>query len=150
MEELDVEIEFPRFPKEKQDQIRQLVAYTTLMGLDGKDLISIGGKLDRLKIKNEVARNRAIIENMVKEKTIVAVGKDKDMRLRWAYITPTGRYWFRDADWSDVTITSASTGKTKTVVIPSWHNFGRFRVDQNRNLPNVMLCVYNGEILLNF
>ena len=45
----DLEINFKRFPREKQEQIRQLVNYATLMGLDGKDLISIGSKLERIK-----------------------------------------------------------------------------------------------------
>lgn len=150
MEELDVTIEFSRFPKEKQEQIRQLVAYTMLMGLDGKDLVSIGGKLDRLKTKSEIVRNRAIIENMLNEKLIVPVGKDKDMRHRWAYITPNGRYYFKDSGWRSVIITNSKTGKTQTVPIPSWYNFGRYRVGNNRELANIMLCVYNGEILLNF
>lgn len=150
MDELDVEIEFPRFPKEKQDQIRQLVSYVTLMGLDGKDLVSIGGKLDRLKVKNEIMRNRAVVDNMLNEKKIVTVGKDKDMRQRWAYVTPTGRYYFEDTDWRFVTIRSAKTGKVQTVPVPSWYNFGRYRVGNNRELANIMLCVYNGEIQLNF
>jgi len=50
------ELEFKRFPKEKQEQVRQLVAYANLMGLDGKDLVSIGGKLERLKSSNERRR----------------------------------------------------------------------------------------------
>lgn len=150
MDELDVEIEFPRFPKEKQDQIRQLVSYVTLMGLDGKDLVSIGGKLDRLKVKNEIMRNRAVVDNMLAEKVIVTVGKDRDMRHRWAYITPNGRYYFKDCDWRSVTITNSKTAKTQTMPVPSWYNFGRYRVGNNRELPNIMLCVYNGEILLNF
>lgn len=150
MDELDVELEFSRFPKEKQDQIRGLVSYTTMMGLTGKDLISIGGKLDRLKVKNEILKNRKVIDNMVAEKTIVAVGKDKDMTRRWAYVTATARYYFTDVTWRGVTITNARTNKTQFVRIPNHYNFGRYRVGNNRDLPNVMLCVHNGEIVLNF
>lgn len=150
MEELDVEIEFPRFPKEKQDQIRQLVAYVTLMGLDGKDLVSIGGKLDRLKAKNEIMRNRAVIDNMLKEKVIVTVGKDKDMRSRWAYITPAGRYYFSNADWYGVKIVNSKTGVQKSLPVVNFYNFGRYRVGNNRELANVMLNVYHGDIPLNF
>jgi hypothetical protein len=150
MDELDVELEFPRFPKEKQEQIRGLVSYTTMMGLTGKDLISIGGKLDRLKTRNEIMRNRAVLEDMIKEKTLVAVGKDKNMRHRWAYVTAGGRYYFKDADWRNVTITSARTNKTQTVKVPSQYNLGRYTISNNRDLAHVMLCVHHGEILLNF
>ena len=47
------ELIFRRFPEDKQEQIRQLVAYTTLMGLSGTDLVSIGGKLNRIEEKNQ-------------------------------------------------------------------------------------------------
>lgn len=43
------ELKFRRFSEDKQEQVRQLVAYTTLMGLSGKDLISIGTKLERIR-----------------------------------------------------------------------------------------------------
>jgi hypothetical protein len=57
----EIDIEFKRFSKEKQEQIRQLVAYTTLMGLTGKDLVSIGGKLERMKEAEERKRRLAIV-----------------------------------------------------------------------------------------
>ena len=59
----EIEIEFKRFSKEKQEQIRQLVAYTTLMGLTGKDLVSIGGKLERMKEAEERKRRLAIVKS---------------------------------------------------------------------------------------
>jgi hypothetical protein len=51
--ELEEELLFKRFPADKQEQVRQLVAYAQLMGLDGKDLVSIGGKLDHIKASAE-------------------------------------------------------------------------------------------------
>ena len=150
MDELDVSIEFSRFPPEKQEQIRALVSYTTMMGLSGKDLISIGGKLDRIKTKSEIANNRHIIDQMIAEKVIRTVGKDKDMRDRWAYIHGDTRYYFEDSHWGSVHIINSKTGRSKTVSVASYYQFGKYRPGNNRELANTMLNVYHGEILLNF
>ena len=55
------DLKFRRFSKEKQEQIRQLVVYATMMSLSGKDLISIGGVLDRRGSVNEYKARVAII-----------------------------------------------------------------------------------------
>ncbi len=57
------ELIFRRFPAEKQDQVRGLVEYAMLMGLNGRDLVSIGGKLDRLKLITEREQNIRTIES---------------------------------------------------------------------------------------
>lgn len=150
MDELDVSIEFSRFPPEKQEQIRALVSYTTMMGLTGKDLISIGGKLDRLKTKNEIANNRRIIDQMLTDKIIRTVGKDKDMRRRWVYLQGGTRYYFTDTHWGSVTVANPKTGQRRNITIPSFYQFGRYRVYNNRDVANIMLNVHFGEIMLNF
>lgn len=66
---------FTRFPAEKQDQVRGLVEYATLMGLTGKDLISIGGKLDRLKLAQAKRSNLEIIKGF----KILPIGNDKKL-----------------------------------------------------------------------
>lgn len=62
MEEI---FELKRFPKDKHEQIAGLVQYATLMGLTGRDLVSIGGKMDRDHAKKERARRKEICESMV-------------------------------------------------------------------------------------
>lgn len=62
MEEI---FELKRFPKDKHEQIAGLVQYATLMGLTGKDLVSIGGKMDRDNAKKERARRLEICNSMV-------------------------------------------------------------------------------------
>lgn len=62
MEEI---FELKRFPKDKHEQIAGLVQYATLMGLTGRDLVSIGGKMDRDHAKKERARRLEICESMV-------------------------------------------------------------------------------------
>ena len=37
-----------RFSRDKQEQIRQFVSYAQMMGLSGKDIRSIGDKIDRI------------------------------------------------------------------------------------------------------
>ena len=43
-------MEFKRFSEDKQEQIRQFVSYAQMMGLTGKDIRSIGDKLDRRRV----------------------------------------------------------------------------------------------------
>ena len=62
MEEI---FELKRFPKDKHEQIAGLVQYATLMGLSGRDLVSIGGKMDRDNVKKERARRLDICKSMV-------------------------------------------------------------------------------------
>lgn len=147
MESLDEEVllEFKRFPAEKQEQVRGLVNYATLMGLTGKDLVSIGGKLDRIKVKQEITRNRAIVNGM----DVRPVGKDKDCNRRWAWKSADGTlYHFTGGGWYDVVITNMSTKKSNRSSVPEHYPFGNFVLHRNRQLPNVMLNVYHGQVKL--
>ena len=151
MEQLENELEddelyFRRFPQEKQDSIRALVSYTTLMGLSGKDLISIGGRLDRLRAKREAERNRDIILGM----DIRHVGKDQDLRTRWAYIDNGGtRYTFDDPDWYNVRIKNHATNTTSRVNVLEHYDCKKVRsLKHNRHLANIMLNVHFGQIKL--
>ena len=58
------EIIFCRLPEAKQPQVRQLVQWARLLGLTGRDLISIGGKLDRATAQQELRRNKEIALGM--------------------------------------------------------------------------------------
>jgi len=146
-EEIETEeLIFKRFPADKQEQVRALVNYATLMGLNGKDLVSIGGKLDRIKVRREIDANREIIDSM----NLQRVGKDPSMRYRWSYISNGVRYYFDQADWYGVRLRSSAANKTKTVVVANSYELGRWRYDDNVFLPDVMLNVYHGHILLNF
>ena len=146
MDELYEELNFKRFAPEKQEQIRQLVAYTTMLGLTGKDLVSIGGKLDRIKARNEINDNR----NLVLTIPVRTIGKDDTMRTRWAYVYDGTTYHFTDPGWWSVKIKNTKTNKTKTVVISEFYEFGKFNINGNRYLPNIMLNVYRGDIKLDF
>lgn len=137
---------FKRFSKEKQEQIHALVNYATLMGLDGKDLVSIGGKLDRIKTKRITMQNRAIVESMA----IDTIGKDSTCWERWSYKDSSGTlYYFNSANWYDVTIKNTKTGKKDDCMIVEHYDVGRWRYKGNTyDLANVMLNVYHGHIKL--
>lgn len=142
----EMEMEFKRFPAEKQDQIRQLVSYTTLLGLTGKDLVSIGGKLDRIKQRAEIERNREIVKGM----EVRTIGKDTHMRRRWAHKANDTTYYFFDAGWCEVKIKNTKTNVTKATSWVDFYEFGKFNIGGNTRLPNIMLNVYYGNIKLDF
>lgn len=144
---------FRRFPAEKQDQVRGLVNYAMLMGLTGKDLVSIGGKLDRIAKNREAQQNREIVENII-AKQCRFIGKDqKDYKhqrdpRRWIYTDGNGLGWrFESVDYWGAKVTSLSTNVSKRVIF-SRYPFGTSRVQYH--MKNVMLAVYHGEIVLNF
>ena len=146
MEE-EVLLEFTRFPEEKQDQIRQLVSYCTLMGLTGKDLVSIGGKLDRIKRRKELESNLAIGLSY----DCIPVGKSKTERTKnenrkWYYTSPGGIKYRFDRDGSYfLTIRNCNTNKQKQVY------FDFLVAGPNNNYrANVMANVHHGVIQLNF
>jgi hypothetical protein len=88
---------FKRFPEEKQDQVRGLIEYVTLMGLTGKDLVSIGGKLDRIKLAQAKSANLAVVNSY----KCLPIGNDKNSSIRerlidrrFKLMTPRGYYTF--------------------------------------------------------
>lgn len=143
---------FKRFPAEKQDQVRALVNYATLMGLNGKDLVSIGGKLDRIKAKREKERLRVIADEVANGCTLI--GNDRkasrkgDNPTRWNYTDGTGRKWkFDNADYWQVRVTN-DAGVTKKFRDLPRYDIGR--ASPMWTLKQVMLAVHEGEIVLNF
>lgn len=156
-EELEKEKEliFRRFSLDKQEQIRQLVAYTTLMGLTGKDLVSIGGKLSRLEDKNEAMRQIEIAKSY--ESSIVPVGKTASERKKnegysWVYTDGNGLRWKFDTNsmWS-MNIRSMSTGKTKHVYLNRSLPAGVRRLCKGKMyMYNALIALHQGEFILNF
>lgn len=140
------ELKFKRFSDDKQEQVRQLVAYTTLMGLTGKDLISIGNKLER---------NRRIAE------------EDKIWSMLESYnITPNGRYAGRDArkgyydsftidhnnkkyqidnmSWYNATVRNLKNKKQKTLPVKEYDEASVVR--HNHYVVRIMMNIYNKDI----
>jgi len=145
------ELIFKRFPKEKQDQVRGLVEYATLMGLSGKDLVSIGGKLDRLKKIEQKENNLATISGF----ECLPIGKDPatpekfDERFKLKGVT--GAYNFEtngDGYWR---VYSAATKKSKThyTLTAGDYELGSVRWHRRCRYA-ILLDIANGKLLLNF
>lgn len=142
---------FRRFPAEKQDQVRQLVGYAMLMGLSGKDLVSIGGKLDRLKAAQEKKTMLAVLDEMMSRCT--PIGKDakkwKTMRdpNRFDYVDATGRKWkFENVDYYGARITS-DAGVTQKLRLNNHYDVGR---SSKYYMKQVLMNIHHGHFQLNF
>ena len=108
------EITFKRFPESKQEQIRQFVAYAQMCGLSGKDIRSIGDKLDRERKTEERRANMEIVQGF----ECLNIGDDAKrhdkkyhLNQRFKLKTATGTYNFV-YDWYGFTVTSLKTKKT--------------------------------------
>lgn len=142
---------FRRFPAEKQDQVRALVNYATLMGLNGKDLVSIGGKLDRLKAAHEKKAMLAVLEEMMER--CKPIGKDtlkwKTIRdpNRFTYVDGAGRKWkFEDVGYYGARITS-DTGVTQKMRLTDYYDIGR---NSRYYMKQVLMNIHYGKFQLNF
>jgi hypothetical protein len=51
-------LKLKRFSEDKHEQIEQLIVWCQMMGLTGRDLVSIGGKLDRMNSPETKIRDR--------------------------------------------------------------------------------------------
>ena len=146
---------FKRFPKEKQDQVRGLVEYATLMGLSGKDLVSIGGKLDRIKQAQEKIRNMEIVNGF----ECLPIGIDrgaskssKNDRLdeRFKIKTANGAYNFQNhfGRWDIKSLA------TKTVIryqASNTYDYDFGRIPYPRRQRYILLMdIATNKLLLNF
>lgn len=112
-EELAQDLTFRRFSLEKQDQIRQLVAYTTLLGLTGNDLISIGGRLERLTRSREVRQNRQLAQEQY-DSLYEVWQNSRNYGKKFIYTDSSDiKYSIETDHWLGVSVTNNKTGKSK-------------------------------------
>jgi len=148
-------IEFKRFPKDKQEQIRQFVAYAQMCGLSGKDIRSIGDKLDR--------QAKAILKQqnleIVKGFDCLPIGDDRRHQKHKSYYqqvlsnrfklkTARGDYNFK-RDWASWDIKSLSTGVYKRYHPSEDHELGIMNWD-HRPRYSVLLDIAQGKLKLDF
>jgi len=147
------ELFFKRFPESKQDQVRQLVSFATLMGLTGKDLVSIGGKLDRIKVAQDLKNRKQIIAGYV----VSPIGKDanhskseqeRKMQSRFKLETANGVYHFQHNHYNGFTVTNPRT-KIKVNHTAQYRDWGRLSWIV-RDRYNVLMDVHEGLLQLNF
>lgn len=147
-EELKNDLTFKRFSPEKQEQIRQLVAYTALMGLDGKDLVSIGGKLDRIAKRQELDRNLEIGRSYV----ITPVGKNQKERnsnknTKWYFVDSSGKKWRFDKGSYSFYVFARNC---ETNVQRQFEIYSLVSKPVSNFPANVMANYHHGHIKLNF
>lgn len=133
-----------RFDPSKHQQLEEFIAWVRMMGLTGRDLVSLGGQMDRMQQREEVTSNRAIVEGMQLDR----VGSDRSIEERWTVKTVNGRYRF-DVDYSAVQITSYQTKKRMT-----WHCHRNYELGKmhwrKRVKYEVMLDWHHGKLVLDF
>ena len=141
-EEIEVELEFKRFSKDKQEQVRQLVAYTTLMGLTGKDLVSIGGKLDRIQQRKELERKLHI----VKSYDVKPIGKDKKAEGRFK-LHLNGVWYHFTITYNTVQIANQTTKRALRQHYDVESGWGRvpWRL---REVYHILWALHEGKIVL--
>jgi hypothetical protein len=133
-----------RFNKDKHEQLEQLIAWCTLMGLEGKDLVSLGGHLDRAK-KSAEAKSNTELANSIK---FDSVGGDTEMRNKWSTKNTHGRYTFEEATWGRVNITSNKTKIRRTFNL-QYYELGRASWRTRARLQSA-LNIIHGNIVLDF
>ena len=137
-----------RFDKSKQDQIEQLIEYAQLLGLSGRDLVAIGGKLDREQAKIRKHANMEIVRGF----DCITIGADTKYELdkRFKLKTVSGAYNFEDDGWSRWEITSLKTKVKRSWRVDSYE-YDLPRTDyRTRQRYALLLDIANGRLQLNF
>lgn len=140
-----------RFPEGKHEQIRQLIFMAQLSGLSGRDLVSIGGWIDRNKKSAEYRANKDRIDALIERGIIRTIGADPKEQIvnRFKYKGANGDYNLQFDGWRLWICTSMKT-KVRQNFVPTnriwpghihWHR---------RYFYNCVLDIIDNQIQLNF
>lgn len=142
------ELKFKRFSEDKQEQIRQLIAYTSLMGLSGKDLISIGNKLERIRKNAEAEKIWSLLDSF----KVQGTGRYTDRNFRRAYVDDFKfeyggvTYHAQYTSWDRTTFRLNAKGKTKSKSVSMKDYDEAYYVSHNQHIVRVILNVYNKDV----
>ena len=137
-----------RFDPDKHEQLIGLLQWCQLMGLTGKDLVSLGGHISRIQVAEQARTNVALVDGLECQ----PIGQDKtsNMDQRWKY--RQGDIWFHFQEQggygSRIKVTNTKTKMTK-IFNPGYYELGRKRWRTALRY-RAMLDVVNGKILLDF
>jgi len=154
-QELEKELIFKRFPEEKQEQVRGLVSYATLMGLTGKDLVSIGQKLVRMDVAHEKRSNSARIADFVCH-PVDRNGRELDIDSAFKLKTARGSYTFEQRGGLRWVVTSSKTRVKKTHSIHNrdagfaGRSSGWYTSSYLHRRQQVLLDIADGHLVLDF
>ena len=144
-------LHFKRFSAEKQDQIRALVNYATLMGLDGRDLVSIGNKLNRIAARRKIKYNQDITDDMLTHVELIGLDRKKPTldHTRFVYVDAVGTRWRFDCiSFCSVTVTNMTT-EVKKEFSRHYDKYDLGRADR-WTMRQVLMNLHDGMIQLNF
>lgn len=140
----------PRFSNDKQDQVEQLIEYAQLLGLTGRDLVAIGGKIDRLQAKQRKEANMIIVKGF----ECLPVGRDDktawDLDKRFKLKTSSGTYNFDSGGWDSWTITSLKTKVKKGYSVDPYEYDLPNTEWRTKQRYTMLLDIANGKFSLNF
>lgn len=145
---METSFKLKRFSADKQDQVEALVSYATMLGLTGSDLVSIGGKMNRMQASAERKRNTEIVAGM---HTVSRGHRDIDTDFKmqnalgdWYVFRFTG--WYQYGCWD---VSNPKTKVMKSHVVTTAYEVGG--TGHRRRMKNlVLLDVYNGVFKLDF
>lgn len=98
-----------RFSDAKYAQVEQLISYSQLLGLNGTDLIAIGGKLERQAAKARKLENLKIIEGFV----CLPVGRDHKNNINKRFKIEGAHSHYRFENRAYATLWTVINTKTK-------------------------------------
>lgn len=143
-----------RWPKEKQDQIKQLIAYAEMCGLSGKDLVSLGNHLDRQLVMSTTQSLVSLVHTM----PIALLDGDKTRpwyeqkwwNVPWSIIAPNGFcYSVSHGDFMRFRCES-ETGVTHQVTSYGYYQWPRHWGWRKRHSYSFVLDIENGTIKLDW
>ena len=136
-----------RFDKGKHDQLEQLIAWSQMMGLSGKDLVSLGGHIARSEARTQAVANQNAVDAMGCE----PIGRDQSIEHRWKLQSHGIVYWFEHNGYGDaVKIINTKTKVSKIFRFDLYGpELGRMHW-RKRFFYAVMLAVLAEQIPLSF
>ncbi len=137
-----------RFSDDKKEQLEQFVAYAQLMGLSGRDLVAIGGKIDREQAKQRKLANMEIIRSF--ECLTIGADTKHDLDRRFKLKTLHGAYNFDDDGWNRWEVTSLKT-KVQRVHHVDSYGYDLPKTDyRTRSRYAMLLEIASGRFKLDF
>lgn len=140
-----------RFPEDKHAQVLQVMSYLEMCGLTGRDLVSIGGYVDRRLMNERYQSAKARVQDYIDQKTISPIGADNQDRVesRFKYKGINGTYNFDSDGWSYWSATSVKT-KVKKRFPTSSRDWPSHVPWSKRHFLEVVLDIAEGNIKLDF
>lgn len=134
---------FRRFPADKQGQVEQFVSYAQLMGLSGRDLISIGQFMDRAVTRTKIKQNRELAQSV----DCLPVGSSR-LDIEWKVKNNNGTYLFKSTRPGKFRIRSVTSG---TVIdhLTNDYELGALTFDKLMRY-NCLVDIALGKLTLDF